>query len=121
MRSTAYCGLVATLLCPLLAAPAAHAQDGSGKVIGSTHYDTVDCNAIATRQTMLREYNERLPSAASLKVIDVLDQKKLSGDAKSITCYGTYSFSDGTTKRITYKEMVNSLGQTVWTFIPDSW
>ena len=100
--------------------PPVLAQDGPGKVVGQTHYDTVDCNAVATRQAMLSEYNERYSSQSGARVIDVLEQKKLSATPSSIACYGTYSFSDGSSKRITYKEMVNSLVQIVWTFTPDT-
>ncbi len=100
--------------------PAALAQADSGTVVGQTHYDRVDCDAIATRQAMLKEYNDQLASRSDPHVIDVLEQKKLSATPTSIACYGSYSFSDGSSKRITYKEMVNSLGQIVWTFTPDS-
>ena len=100
--------------------PAVLAQTGPATVVGQTHYDTVDCNAVTTRQVMLKEYNEELVSRSDPRVIDVLEQKKLSATPGSIACYGAYSVSDGASKRITYKEMVNSLGQIVWTFTPDT-
>lgn len=100
--------------------PAAIAQTGPATIVGQPHYDTVDCNAIATRQAMLKEYNDAFASRSGTHVIDVLEQKKLSSTPNSITCYGLYSFSDGSSKKVTYKEGINSLGQTVWTFTPDT-
>ena len=99
---------------------AALAQTGSATVVGQTHYNMVDCNAVTTRKTMLKEYNDELAGRSGPHVIDVLEQKKLSATPSSIACYGAYSFSDGSSKRITYKEVINSLGQTVWTFVPDT-
>lgn len=107
--------LACSVLCSV-----AFAQTVPGTVVGQTHYDTVDCNAIATRQAMLKEYNDEPASRSGPHVIDVLEQKKLSATPSSIACYGTYNFSDGSSKRITYKELVNSLGQIVWTFTPDT-
>lgn len=99
----------------------ATAQHDDYHVVSSTDYTKVDCNAIATRQAMLREYNARYATGQQAKAIDVLEQKKKSATQTSIECYGAYSFSDGSTKKILYKEMVNSLGKTVWIFTPDSW
>lgn len=115
MRVLPASAIALSVLCP-----AALAQTGPGTVVGQSHYDTVDCNAVATRQAMLKEYNDGLASRSSPQVIDVLQQKKLSATPTSIACYGAYSFSDGSSKRITYKETVNSLGQIVWTFTPDT-
>lgn len=120
MRTVTATTIALLALCPAALCPAALAQSGQGTVVGPTHYDTVDCNAIATRQTMLREYNDRYAIRSEPRVIDVLEQRRLSATPASIACYGSYSFSDGSSRRITYREMVNSLGQTVWTFTPDT-
>ena len=68
---------------------------------------------------MLTEYDDAFASRSGPRVIDVLDQKRLAATPSSIACHGTCSFSDGSSKRVTCKEMVDALGHTVWTFTPD--
>lgn len=77
-------------------------------------FSKADCNSPKVREMLMEAYND-LPNedGETYTVIDVYDQKTISGGKNKLVCYGTYEFSDGDKSKLKYTLYKNSFGSFI--------